>query len=246
MVHPIDELDKVVQGVWSGYLPDAAQPITKPLYSDAGSGVLFNLGSEVYIGEQCVGNGIFSLPVTQKVQTITLLPGANLAGIRFCPAAGKTILGHRHQMISAFNQKEDNVSIFFELYEQLLAGKNEQNIDLIHKRLQPFASYAQEMPEAINEALTRLQSSSNHSINDASNVSERQLERLFKSWLNMTPKQYQRALRVKNTLMHLRNNQQAVLADVALKFGFSDQSHMANEFRKIAETSPKQYLKKHK
>jgi AraC-like DNA-binding protein len=245
LVHPIDELNKVVQGVWSGFLPDAAQQVTKPLYSDAGSGVLFNLGSEIYIGEQCLGKGIFSLPVTQKVQTITLLQGANLAGIRFCPAAGKTILGHRFQKISAFNREEDGFSFFFDLYDQLLMGKNEHNIDLIHTCLQPFARYAQQMPEAIIEALTSLQSISNHSIEHASNVSERQLERLFKHWLNMTPKQYQRALRVKNTLMYLRNNRQVDLADVALAFGYSDQSHMTNEFRKIAAISPKQFVAKH-
>lgn len=64
------------------------------------------------------------------------------------------------------------------------------------------------------------------------------MERLFRQWLDMTPKQYQRILRVKNAATFLLSHPDARLAEVALAFGFSDQAHMCREFRALASTTP--------
>jgi AraC-like DNA-binding protein len=57
-------------------------------------------------------------------------------------------------------------------------------------------------------------------------LSQRQVERQFKRWIDMTPKSYQRLLRVKNTLNFIKFNPKTELADIALSKGFSDQAHM--------------------
>ena len=54
----------------------------------------------------------------------------------------------------------------------------------------------------------------------------------------MTPKQYQRILRVKRTINYIREHGQTNLAEVAQQFGFSDQAHMTREFRAIARLTP--------
>ncbi len=71
-------------------------------------------------------------------------------------------------------------------------------------------------------------------------MSQRQIERLFKLWLGMTPKYYQRILRVKKVINFLRVHKKVNLADVSQQFGFSDQAHMTREFRAIACATPAQ------
>ncbi|OJT01461.1 hypothetical protein BEE62_09030 [Marinobacter nauticus] len=75
-------------------------------------------------------------------------------------------------------------------------------------------------------------------LNEQIGVSQRHVERLFKHWMEMTPKQYQRILRVKRAIDYIREHSRANLAEVAHQFGFSDQAHMTREFRAIARITP--------
>nr|WP_286206491.1 helix-turn-helix domain-containing protein [Sessilibacter corallicola] len=80
-------------------------------------------------------------------------------------------------------------------------------------------------------------------LNESIALSQRQMERQFKLWLDMTPKYYQRILRIKKTINFLRENKDANLAEVAVQFGFSDQAHMTREFRTIASITPGKFEK---
>jgi transcriptional regulator GlxA family with amidase domain len=59
----------------------------------------------------------------------------------------------------------------------------------------------------------------------------------------MTPKYYQRILRVKHAISFIKLNPQATLVDVTLENGFTDQAHMTREFTYIAKITPKKYSK---
>jgi|TARA_A100001015_G_scaffold321474_1_gene452417 pimeloyl-ACP methyl ester carboxylesterase len=61
-------------------------PLRKPLYSDAGSGVIFNLSGELIIGNQVLPEGVIMLPTKKISEDIVMAPGAELAGIRFLPS----------------------------------------------------------------------------------------------------------------------------------------------------------------
>nr|WP_001897448.1 helix-turn-helix domain-containing protein [Vibrio cholerae] len=56
--------------------------------------------------------------------------------------------------------------------------------------------------------------------------------------MNISPKQYQRILRVQRTVNYLRQNKGVSLVEVSQQFGFSDQAHMTREFRAIACITP--------
>lgn len=73
------------------------------------------------------------------------------------------------------------------------------------------------------------------------NLSERQLERLFLEEVGLTPKLYARIQRFRSVLNHLEDpadNGRPKLADVAALFGYSDQSHLARDFRDFAHALP--------
>lgn len=50
-------------------------------------------------------------------------------------------------------------------------------------------------------------------------------------------------LRFNKTLTHLHTNAKVSLAQTAIEFGYNDQAHFSNEFKKMTTTSPKQYLR---
>ncbi|NQY35884.1 MAG: AraC family transcriptional regulator [Alteromonadaceae bacterium] len=68
-------------------------------------------------------------------------------------------------------------------------------------------------------------------------------ERQFQKWIGITPKHYQRIIRVTNTRNSLKRNPDVDLVDLALNKGFTDQAHMTREFKQIAQITPKKYTK---
>ena len=80
-------------------------------------------------------------------------------------------------------------------------------------------------------------------INNDIPLSQRQLKRQFQKWLGMTPKNFQRIIRVKKVLNDLKLNPDTGLVSLAYNNGFSDQAHMTRELKKIAKVTPGQYSK---
>ncbi|MGO3346266.1 MAG: helix-turn-helix domain-containing protein [Marinomonas sp.] len=66
-----------------------------------------------------------------------------------------------------------------------------------------------------------------------------QLKRQFRHWLGMTPKYFQRIVRVKAALNAIKEEPDVVFSNLVFQYGFSDQSHMAREFQLMANVSPK-------
>jgi len=71
-------------------------------------------------------------------------------------------------------------------------------------------------------------------------VSERTVQRLFRTFVGLTPKQTERVLRQTLLTMALRDDDGG-LAALAGAHGYADQAHMSREYREIAGLSPGRY-----
>jgi len=77
------------------------------------------------------------------------------------------------------------------------------------------------------------------------NVGSRRLARLFELETGMTPKRFARLMRFRNVISHLhqRNMGSHVdWTDLALQYGYYDQSHFSREFKDFSGFSPSVYL----
>ena len=74
----------------------------------------------------------------------------------------------------------------------------------------------------------------------AAGVSERQLERLFKKYIGLSPKYYARIIRFNYIfkLIHLKNTS---WAEVVYQSGFYDQSHFIRNFKAFTGEDPSSY-----
>jgi len=75
-------------------------------------------------------------------------------------------------------------------------------------------------------------------------VSARQLERLFKKSLNMSPAALQRMLRLQYGKWRLSNTRDSITS-IALGCGFSDNSHFSREFKALFGMSPRVFRQTH-
>jgi AraC-like DNA-binding protein len=73
----------------------------------------------------------------------------------------------------------------------------------------------------------------------------RQVERRIKQWTGQTHRQLRRLARGERTFLLARNNKQRdtlVWSDLAVESGYSDQSHLCREFRKLTGLRPDQVM----
>lgn len=212
----------------------------KPLYSDAGSGILFNLVGNVKIGGEVLPEGVIMLPINKHAKNIALASGAQLAGIRFHPAIGYGVLGQHYDKPTLLLPEQDHLYNLYQIYSELRMQKdNETQIEILYLWAEKNLDFTNVIPDSLEKALEHIeQDEVLGQVSQSTNVSQRQVERLFKLWLRMTPKHYQRILRIKKAICFLRLHKNANLADVAQQFGFSDQAHMTREFRAIACVTP--------
>jgi len=184
------------------------------------------------------------LPTSKQAEQVSMQPGARFSGIRFHPAIGYGILGKHYEQPTLLEPSDDTV---FRLYEVYALMKEEidinKHIDLLYKWAMRYLDFTNVIPNSLENALQYIQRDRPLCfVHEAAEISQRQVERICKIWLGMTPKHYQRILRIKHAIEYLRMNKNVSLVDVANEFGFSDQAHMTREFKHIACMTPKQIM----
>lgn len=73
-------------------------------------------------------------------------------------------------------------------------------------------------------------------------VSERQLERKFKTAVGISPKKYQRIIRFEKSLQLLMGAGYKSLASVAHRLNYTDQSHFIKDFKEFSGMTPYEFI----
>ncbi len=241
LYQPSGTLSTFIQGIWSASVsPCRTEPVVKQLYADAGCDILFNLAGNAAICDEVLPKGVIMLPVNKAAKRITLPPGTNIAGLHFHPAMAYGVLGRHYDKPTILLAAEDQRFRLYQLYAALQTIQDSQGqIDALYRWADSSLDFTNIMPNSLAKALTYIaQGSIPGQLNQNINLSQRQIERLFKVWLGITPKYYQRIVRTKQAISFLREHKNVGLVNVAQQFGFSDQAHMTREFRSIAYTTP--------
>jgi AraC-like DNA-binding protein len=247
LFQPKGRLASMVQGVWSSSVAtDSPNNIERWLQSDACSGFLFNLSEPIQLNDISISTGGVLLPVSKQAQLITLPPGAVVVGVRFHPAMSFAILGNIYQQATLIKKPVTHNLSLETLGDQLEQARGHfARIVLLYRWLDTMLQTTDIIPAPLVSALKALEGEkSPGELSSHVLLSQRQIERHFQKWLNMTPKYYQRISRVRNALKVLKLHPETALVDLALSIGFTDQAHMTREFKYIARITPKHYSQK--
>ena len=223
---------------------EQGEKVVKPLYSDAGSGIIFNLGCNISIGDVNLPGGVFLLPVKKVAESISLPATATVAGIRFHPAGGYGVLGDKPAKPILLERDDTFASVLYYLFDELKQQTEpEQQIQLIFDWCAANLSVESLIPAPLEQAFSAiLCGAAPGQLSNETGLCQRQIERLFNTWLGMTPKHYQRIHRVRQAIQALKESDKNDLAELAVEYGFSDQAHMTREFKVIAKSTPGKVL----
>ncbi|WP_298772953.1 helix-turn-helix transcriptional regulator [uncultured Shewanella sp.] len=250
---PKGRLLNEVQAIWSAKTsPQNVSHIQRWLNCDACSGIVFHFNGDIALNDTAYSPGVLLLPVSKQAQLISLPPGAELMGIRFHPAVSFGLLGSLYSRPTYLTlNREDAFNVdLYALYERLakIAGQHGQ-IAALYRWLDKMIRSAHVLPDPLKHALKTIDKNCNGQLklgmlNHSVPLSQRQTERQFQKWMSMTPKYYQRILRVKKAMHFLKYAAETSLANVAFEHGFTDQAHMTREFTHIAKVTPMEYRKR--
>jgi len=134
---------------------------------------------------------------------------------------------------------------FGELSEKMISESPFSNkIDAANsffEKLIPEVETSQKIRESVNLILRSNASISVAEIAKSVNVSERQLERLFKKYVGLSPKFYSRIIRF-SYIFEFVQQENAQWSEVAQLTGFYDQSHFIKNFKEFTGEDPSNYF----
>lgn len=128
-----------------------------------------------------------------------------------------------------------------QVLQPCLGRPEDEVLTLLHAQL-PLVTVAAEQPLLRLACQHWQQTKGMEAVLDmaqALGCSTRQLEKLFRQSLGLTPKEFTTVLRVRGVVDALQDTRTPrPLAQLALEYGFYDQAHFINVFRKMVQRSP--------
>ena len=215
---------------------------------DGTPGLIFQENAESFIFDSATRlPQLFVHGLGTSYRTKTATGGYCNLGVYFQPHGLKAVLGIDAGDLTDRYVDLDMIMVS-DLTEQLLTTvKIMERIELITSFLiRQLTSRAVRNKEKAGYAVKRIMagypSTPRHSLCDELNLSERSLERLFKSHIGVSPRLFHRISRFQKALNGLQSGSQQSLTSLAYLYGYADQSHFIREFRQFAGGSPGQVL----
>ena len=248
-ISPKKELSHLIECYWTVENDDPT-PLLQKIIPDGFPEMIFHYGDQYTI----------NLGDKWEVQSKNLLAGqitnhfflkntgrSSILGIKFRPAALTHLFAI--SMNELTNRVVDLSSVHREILETLekslkAADNHSQRIDIIQDQL--FNMIPARLPKMpIDEAIALIFSTkgmiSVAGICDAAGTSERQLERIFKKYIGLSPKFYARIIRFSYIFQVVKEKEMSGI-ELGLESGFYDQSHFIKNFKAFTGEDPSRYF----
>ena len=183
---------------------------------------------------------------TTSSTDISIQPDNHYVGIRFKPGQS------RHFIHLTANQLTDTAAICndalgFSLEEFSEKLPAEGIVDRLNQILENHLHSTQPKTEPIDQVIALIEDSQGIlRIEDAvvySGKSRRQFERVFKETVGIPPKFFSLITRFNHATTLITQLSKTSLADIATDAGYSDQSHMNHDFKRMTGFTPKTFLR---
>ncbi|MEH6344354.1 MAG: helix-turn-helix transcriptional regulator [Bermanella sp.] len=256
---PCDELAHCAQAFWVAKNSDNTDALTYKILSDCGASLIFNFGGS--FGLERNGEIIKSVE-----RSVIVGPGKDLlkmtfsgpvsaVGIHFLPMAGHLFFKQdMNQLANRF--MDDSQAIVNDLFQsnsssfeklKLLveeAGPEEVSQYLQKMLLAVLADYKTLAQDRLMTLFYTLENNSQLGLTELSEqlgVSVRDIQRLFKQYVGVTPNVYMRLNKINQLKTKIANNEFSTLTELAIDSGYFDQAHFIRDFKLFMQETPKQY-----
>ncbi|MDI3324090.1 helix-turn-helix domain-containing protein [Pontibacterium granulatum] len=251
LYNPAAPLRPYIKNYWFISAPENATLRTEYLPCDTGCGITFSFNSRLVMGDSAISQGcLISGPNTTSLP-LQLGDQIDAVGIRFHPGMAYPFFQEPLNEFIAPIEPTDRVQQRLELnqiYDTLASNASTAaRVTQLDSWLMHLLERSVGVSSELHKALDWLDNQTLQPITSLSeqiNLSQRQLERLFKQWVGISPKHYSRLLRVNHARSTLRDASGTLsLTEAALNAGYFDQAHFNREFKQVVGLTPGQYLK---
>jgi len=249
-IQPSARLEPYVQCYWQIRSNLASScPSIELLHPDGGLGMILNFGHPLIYEEKEICVSGFMDGIHTRTRRLTMAGHVDAIGIRFKPGGAALFFSVPIAEIGNLNLDLNELALeqFLELCQEYNEANPDGNIlNFVDGALQKLLTEPRSSELLVQAVMNRIESTGG--VAPISNVIEdigrscRQVERLFKGYVGMTPKQYARIVRVKNARQRLKNRSTQSCTEIGLLSGFYDQAHFIREFQSIIGLSPMEYL----
>jgi len=218
------------------------------LHPNGGMGLVFNLGDVFDYEGQRINAPYFMDGANTVSRTLHFYGKIDAIGIRF------HVGGAYPFFAMPLHELMDNVLILNDIDRRDICYIHEaiyeapalhDKIAIIESWLIGRMTHSDRVTQDVMHSLQLIQNDSGRvnikAIADTIYLSQRQLERLFKIQVGITPKRYARLLRVDHARNLLKNTRTEFIADIGAASGFYDQSHFIREFKAVVGMTPGDY-----
>jgi AraC-like DNA-binding protein len=228
---------------------DATDEHSKTFHTlvDDSSGIIIqhNNGNSAFrtAGETTLHSNFLYGQSTRPTTTFSTGP-FSIVGVHFHPQAIKTLLG-----IDAHHMKDQMVELdllgYTGITEQVFnAGSVTEGIGILSDFLTTrLTDHTQEHDHIVSNCINRIRTSGGQ-VNIAQlvrecSLSERQLERRFKTAVGVSPKFYARTIRFRTALQLMQQKKFTKLSDIAFELNYADQAHFIRDIRDFSGYTPR-------
>jgi AraC-like DNA-binding protein len=181
-------------------------------------------------------------------QVVRVAEGAHLFGVRFAPGAAAALIGPAAHELTDESAQLGAVSsaLRLGLGERVAqARSDEERVALVNGYLLSAGARVRARDARVRRVIERLRATHGRSpvseLAAETDVSERQLERLFHQHVGVGPKAFARVLRMQRALDALEQPDAKQIAAAQLA-GFADEAHLVREFRALTGLAPQRLL----
>ncbi len=220
---------------------------TEFMHPEGGTGIIFNFGDPIFFNGQAFTDHCLVNGPSNKTTRLILQGRVDLFGVRFYPGAGYPFFRIPLAELSSHPLNADDCSLDYE-WQALWAlspSDIKGRVSCIERwLLQRVGNYlGQQSP--VHSALHWLKQQNGSTpisaLSDELTISSRQVERLFKLWVGLSPKQLLRMQRLHQVREQLKQPHLTSLTEAAYQAGYYDQAHFIHEFKQVVGLTPGQY-----
>ena len=222
------------------------------LHPDGGAGITFNVGDNLLMGENTIRQTYFLEVASTATRSLGLQGHIEAIGVRFKPGGVFPFLSTPlYELANDIILLDDlGLTRAQSVYQQICqAGSLAEKIAHVEMWLISRLRNSRVVSSIVGTSLDMMRKKKGQlsikEVADRMYVSQRQLERLYKVQVGMSPKKYARMLRVAHARNMLKQHTKGGRAtDVGLVTGFYDQPHFIREFKSVVGLTPKNYIKR--
>lgn len=257
---PDGPLAKYVQALWIAYKPDNTQRLSYDLLSDCGSCIIMNFSEKLVLKrhqtEHKVRHEMVIVGPSASLFNIRFENDIFTVGINFHPAAGEVFIkGGIAPLIDSIETCQQTGMIELDTFYRHIASEKHKNTiqhNLLFEQLEALLNkkledYQQSTKQKITKMLELLKLDiPNDQLAQACGISERELQRRFKQYVGISPRVYQRIMKLNKIKTTLSDGEFDNLTQIALDNGYYDQAHFIRDFKSFMQRTPKQYYRQKK